>query len=104
MSDSKKLEIGHITPANYQQLKLINVSTLPVRYSDKFYSDLAAVCPSPLLQFAFWNGFAVAAVCARVEQHDTIEGKKRLYIMTINVLSAYKRQGIGEDGQIFAVP
>jgi ribosomal protein S18 acetylase RimI-like enzyme len=95
MSDNKKLEIGNITPANHQQLKLINTSTLPVRYSDKFYSDLAAACPSPLMQFAFWNGFAVAAVCARLESHDVVQGKKRLYIMTINVLAAYRRQGIG---------
>lgn len=90
------VEISAITPANLQQLKTINISTLPVRYTDKFYKDLLSNSPQEYLQFAFWNGFAVAAVCARIEAHDTVAGSFRLYIMTINVLSAYRKRGIGE--------
>ena len=101
MSAKQQIELGSITPANFQQLKTINVNTLPVRYTDKFYSDLVLNCPSDLLQFAYWNGFVIGAVCARIEPHDTIEGKKRLYIMTINVLAAYRRRGIGKEYCIF---
>ena len=89
------VDLGNITPANLQQLKTINTSTLPVRYTDKFYKDLLGNSPAEYLQFAFWNGFAVAAICARIEPHEIPEHNK-LYIMTINVLAAYRRRGIGK--------
>lgn len=91
---SLDVDIGNITPANLQQLKTINIATLPVRYTDKFYKDLLVNYPQEYLQFAFWNGFAIAAVCARIEPHE-VPDQSKLYIMTINVLPAYRRRGIG---------
>lgn len=90
-----KVELGGVTSANVQQLKIINSTTLPVRYSDKFYNDILLEPESKILKFAFYNGFAVGAVCTRIEQHE-IEGCFKLYIMTINVLAAYRRRGIGK--------
>ena len=52
----KFLEIGNITPANIKQLQTINIATLPVRYTDKFYNDLLSLYPQEYLQYAFWNG------------------------------------------------
>lgn len=68
-------QLGEITPANIQQLKTINVSTLPVRYTDKFYRELIDRYSSEYMRFAFVSGFAVAAVCARVEPQD--DGTKK---------------------------
>lgn len=96
MSKELKVEIGDITPANLQQLRLLNVATLPVRYSDKFYNDLLHIYDRDYLKFAFVNGFVVGGVCARVEDHPDNSTKKRLYIMTLNVLAAYRRKGIGK--------
>jgi len=31
------VQLGNVTEHNIQQLKVINVTTLPVRYTDKFY-------------------------------------------------------------------
>ena len=89
-----KIEIGDITPANIQQLKVINVSTLPVRYTDKFYNDLLALYGKQYMKFAVWHGFNIGAVCARVEKHETKEDFSKLYIMTINVIPAYRRRKI----------
>ena len=42
------------------------------------------------------TGFAVGNCCARLEAfRDGEEKKKKLYIMTIGVLHAYRRRGIG---------
>lgn len=87
-------EIGNITKANIRQLKLININTLPVRYSDKFYDELLDRYDNQYLQYAFCNGFTVGAICARVEQEENIPYKK-LYVMTLNVLAPYRRFGIG---------
>ncbi len=90
------VQLGEVTPANIQQLKVINISTLPVRYSDKFYNDLTKIYSNEYLQLAYCNGFAIGGICARVEDHPSKAGGKRLYIMTINVLAAYRRKGIGK--------
>ena len=100
---SLPIEIGDVTPANVAQLKTLNVSTLPVRYSEKFYKDLAASGNQRYMKFAYWNGFAVGGVCARIEpiaceggeqQGEAASTTSKLYIMTINVLPAYRRRGI----------
>jgi len=38
----------------------------------------------------------VGAVCSRLEPHPT-PGFNKLYIMTIAILEAYRRRGIGND-------
>lgn len=93
--DKKAFQLGEITPANIEQLRLLNTTTLPVRYSDKFYKDILSTYDPEYRKFAFWNGFVVGGVCARIEDLEGSEMKK-LYIMTINVFAAYRRRGIGK--------
>lgn len=88
------VQISNVTPANIQQLKCINIATLPVRYTDKFYRDLLTENSPEFMKFACWNGFCIGAVCARIEAHETIEDTFKLYFMTINVLPTYRRRGI----------
>ncbi len=88
-----EIEIGDVAPANLQQVRLINTSTLPVRYSDKFYNELLSNVLPQYLKFAIYNGFTIGTVCARVEDVEGSSNKK-LYIMILNVLPAYRRRGV----------
>eukprot|EP01039_Chlorochromonas_danica_P003095 gene3095-3385_t len=94
MSLDKSFELGEITPANIQQLRVLNINTLPVRYSDTFYKNIIETYDKDYMRFAFWNGFVIGGLCSRVEDHPDDASIKRLYIMTINVLAAYRRRGV----------
>jgi N-alpha-acetyltransferase 50 len=91
-----KVKIGDVNLANLEQFKTLTVSTLPVRYSDKFYKELLDKVPKDYIKFAFCDGFAVGSICCRLEdsKEEETQGKKRLYIMTISCLPAYRRRGI----------
>lgn len=100
-SNKLDIDIGHINEANIEQLKVININTLPVRYSPKFYKDLLAPAGTTeftydpkYMRFAHYNGFAIGAVAARLEKEEGHEGKFKLYIMIMNVLAAYRRRGV----------
>lgn len=93
---SELVQIGDITPANLQQLRVLNFSTLPVRYSDKFYNELLSIYSGEFMKFAFCNGFVCGGICARIENSPD-SNRKRLYIMTLNVFAAYRRRGIGKS-------
>lgn len=48
------IELGDVTEQNLLQLKTLNMSYLPVRYTDKFYRDLIANSPKEFLKFGFF--------------------------------------------------
>lgn len=94
--DEKSFQLGAITPANVQQLRVLINNTFPVRYSDKFYRELTSTYDGEYLRFAFWNGFVIGGICSRVESTEE-STEKKLYIMILNVLAPYRRRGIGKS-------
>lgn len=94
-SSAKPLEItmGDIHSNNIGLLRKLNEQTFPVRYADKFYAEIPTLL-TEFTQFAYFGGFAVGAVCGRLEPCVDASSKK-LYIMTIGVLNAYRNRGIG---------
>lgn len=117
-SSTISFQLGNVTNANLEQLRIVHINTLPVRYSDKFYKDLLTTYSPEYMKLVFVNGFSVGAVCARVEETETKQtsiddehliildnssksGKKKLYIMTLGVLAAYRRYGLGKSYRDF---
>ena len=54
-------------PIIHTQLKKINETCFPVSYKKSFYDDMAKKTDENLCKFAYWNGFAVGAICCRIE-------------------------------------
>jgi hypothetical protein len=46
-----EIELADVTEQNLLQLRTLNMSYLPVRYSDKFYRELLANTPKEFLKF-----------------------------------------------------
>mmetsp|Transcript_5015 Transcript_5015/g.10554 ORF Transcript_5015/g.10554 Transcript_5015/m.10554 type:complete len:214 (-) Transcript_5015:434-1075(-) len=97
MGGKKELNVdfGGITADNVEQLRKVNTACFPVSYNDAFYKEVVNRKDEGLCKFAYWNGFVIGAVCARVEPHPDSPGRSRLYIMTLGVLAAYRDRGVG---------
>ena len=85
-----KVVFGEITKNNYHQLMQLNNLSLPVRYKDGFY--LMITSKIRYGRFAYYNDIIVGAITWK---YDHYENQRNVYIMTINVLEAYKRNKIG---------
>ena len=108
MPQESTIDLGDLTDKNVGQLKILNAAIFPVKYNDKFYTDLLlpgreeltklGMIHSPHLQHlkllfmnhtAFYNDIFVGAVCCRVEEEH------KVYIMTLGVLAPYRQLKIG---------
>ncbi|KAI6229061.1 N-alpha-acetyltransferase 50 [Aphelenchoides fujianensis] len=84
------IELGEITQHNLMQVKRLNEAVFPVTYNERFYQEVAE--RSELAKVVYFNDCIVGAVCCRLETKDN---EKKLYIMTLGVIAAYRRFGVG---------
>ncbi|KAI9144085.1 acyl-CoA N-acyltransferase [Paraphysoderma sedebokerense] len=99
-----RIALGEINKNNVNQIRTLNSVIFPVTYNDKFYKDILEV--GEYAKMAYYNDICVGGVCCRKEpitpaSTPSSGGKDKdsykLYIMTLGVLAAYRRLGIGTD-------
>lgn len=88
-----KIVFGPVNRNNINSLKKLNNVCLPVNYSKKFYEAVLDT-QEDLTKFAYVKGIPVGAICCRIEVDEKDASSRKLYIMTLVVLAAYRRQGI----------
>jgi ribosomal protein S18 acetylase RimI-like enzyme len=74
-------------------LRILNYLTLPVIYSEDFYDRLTN--SQRYSSLAYYKDVLVGAVSCRYEDDKESKKGRVVYIMTITVLKAYRRYGIG---------
>lgn len=89
----KYIKFGTVTEKNVEQMRKLNMAVFPVRYNDKFYTDIASSPVQDYTHLAYMSDILVGAICGRVEPQDGSAFK--IYIMTIGVLAPYRKLGIG---------
>ncbi|KAJ1492822.1 putative Pre-mRNA-splicing factor cwc24 [Baffinella frigidus] len=88
------VSFGPLTDKVVEQLRTLNKAIFPVRYNDKFYTDVQA--SGDYTQLAYYStDILVGAICCRLEPRP--EGGSKLYIMTIGVLAPYRCCGVGTN-------
>ncbi|KAK5664922.1 hypothetical protein QVD99_008460 [Batrachochytrium dendrobatidis] len=74
-------------------LRILNLSVLPVTYNDQFYKDVIQTHSVEMSCLAYLNGQAVGGITCRKEACS--DSLFRVYIMTLSVLAPYRRLKIG---------
>ncbi|KAK7206311.1 acyl-CoA N-acyltransferase [Myxozyma melibiosi] len=90
MPSNYRISLDDLTPNNLGVLQRINSVVLPTSYSDKWYKESLTV--GELAKLAFFNEVPVGAIRCALE---TSKESSKIYIMTLAVLAAYRRYGIG---------
>ena len=95
-----KVSFGKLTRQNQEQFRVLNYMTLPVVYSEDFYDRLTNLTRYSSL--AYYNDVLIGAVSCRYEDDKEKESEgevkgRVVYIMTITVLKAYRRYGVGSQ-------
>ncbi|KAF7376305.1 N-alpha-acetyltransferase 50 [Mycena sanguinolenta] len=81
-----------LTPNNLGTVRKLNSVLFPIKYSEKFYSDILLPEVEDFCKLVYYNDVPVGTVCCRLENKD---GQVSLYLMTMGILAPYRSRQLG---------
>ncbi|KAH9986543.1 acyl-CoA N-acyltransferase [Russula compacta] len=89
---SSKVTFASLTLNNLGTVRKLNSVLFPIKYSEKFYSDILLPEVEDFCKLIYYNDIPVGTTCCRIETKD---GISQLYLLTMGVLAPYRSLGIG---------
>ncbi|KAK5090740.1 hypothetical protein LTR05_000916 [Lithohypha guttulata] len=92
--------ISKVYPSHIGRLKTITAALLPVRYSDKFYSECLEPDKHATLAFvALYDSKPVGWIRCRLESHPSQENVsyQQIYIQTLGLLAPFRGLGLATE-------
>ncbi|KAI0780043.1 acyl-CoA N-acyltransferase [Fomes fomentarius] len=89
-----RVSFASVTQNNLGTVRKLNSVLFPIKYSEKFYSDIVQPNVEDFCQLIYYNDIPIGTMCCRLEVKD--DGAK-LYLMTLGVLAPYRSRGVGSQ-------
>jgi ribosomal protein S18 acetylase RimI-like enzyme len=89
-----RISFASITTNNIGTLRKLNSVLFPIKYSEKFYSDVLLPELEDFCKLVYFNDVPVGTICCRLETKD---GETKLYLMTMGVLAPYRDRRVGSQ-------
>jgi len=89
-----RVTFAPITPNNLGTVRKLNSVLFPIKYSEKFYSDILLPEVEEFCQLVYYNDIPVGTICCRLENK---EDQNILYLMTMGILAPYRSRTLGSQ-------
>ncbi|KAH9949558.1 acyl-CoA N-acyltransferase [Amylocystis lapponica] len=90
----QRISLSSLTLNNLGTVRKLNSVLFPIKYSEKFYQDILLPEVEEFCKLVYYNDVPVGTVCCRLE---IVEGRAKLYLMTMGVLAPYRSRGVGSQ-------
>ncbi|KAF8200690.1 acyl-CoA N-acyltransferase [Pholiota molesta] len=91
---SPRVTFAPITSNNLGTVRKLNSVLFPIKYSEKFYSDILLPEVEEFCQLVYYNDIPVGTICCRLENKDD---QNILYLMTMGILAPYRSRTLGSQ-------
>ncbi|KAF9482134.1 N-acetyltransferase NAT13 [Pholiota conissans] len=91
---SPRVTFAPITLNNLGTVRKLNSVLFPIKYSEKFYSDILLPEVEEFCQLVYYNDIPVGTICCRLENKDD---QNVLYLMTMGILAPYRSRTLGSQ-------
>ncbi|KAF9521536.1 acyl-CoA N-acyltransferase [Crepidotus variabilis] len=89
-----RVTFASITSNNLGTVRKLNSVLFPIKYSEKFYTDILSPEVEDFCKLVYYNDIPVGTICCRLEEKDQ---QNVMYLMTMGILAPYRARKLGSQ-------